>query len=77
MFCRSGHHEFWADSVSVVDEKAFRSAAIAGHGHLTDLYLVGLAAAKHGKLVTFDRSISIIPVIGATKSNLEVIEPTV
>lgn len=73
-FCAGEHHEFWADSVSLVDESLFRSAAIAGHNHLTDVYLLGLAVARHGKLATFDRRISIKAIVGAGQSNLEVIE---
>lgn len=61
-------------AVSLVDESLFRSAAIAGHNHLTDVYLLGLAVARHGKLATFDRRISIKAIVGAGQSNLEVIE---
>jgi uncharacterized protein len=73
-FCAGEHHEFWADSVSLADERLFRSAAIASHNQLTDLYLLGLAVARHGKLATFDRGISIKAIMGAAQSNLEVIE---
>jgi len=42
--------------------------------YLTDLYLLGLAVARHGKLATFDCGISIKAIMGAAQSNLEVIE---
>ena len=74
-FCAGEHHEFWPDSVSVADEKLFRSAAIVSHNQLTDLYLLGLAVAKHGKLATFDRGISMKGIAGATPANLDVIDP--
>lgn len=74
-FCAGEHHEFWPDSVSVTDERLFRSAAIVSHNQLTDLYLLGLAVAKHGKLATFDRGISIKGIAGSTPANLDVIDP--
>jgi uncharacterized protein len=73
-FCAAEHREFWPDSVSLANEKLFRPASIISHNQLTDLYLLGLAVAKHGKLATFDRGISIKPVVGAAPSNLEVID---
>jgi toxin-antitoxin system PIN domain toxin len=73
-FCASGHHEFWPDSVTLGDQTLFRPAAALSHNHLTDIYLLGLAVAKHGKLVTFDRGISIKTIIGSAPSNLDVID---
>ena len=73
-FRGSGHHTFWADSLSLTDERIFRLALAPGHRQLTDLYLVGLAAKMKGCLATFDRTIPLKAVVGATAANLQVIE---
>lgn len=70
---RSGHHQFWPDSVSFTDEGVFNLAQIRGHKQLTDVYLLGLARSKGGALATFDRSIHLGAVKGATLANLQVI----
>jgi toxin-antitoxin system PIN domain toxin len=53
--CEDPLHEFWTDSLSLLDERFDLSRV--GHAHLTDIYLVGLAMLHEGKLVTFDRHI--------------------
>ncbi|MDO8680290.1 MAG: VapC toxin family PIN domain ribonuclease [Acidobacteriota bacterium] len=70
---RSGRHHFWPDSLSLADERVFAPSLVRGHKQITDVYLLGLAAANHGTLATFDRSISIGAVKGATRSTLQVI----
>lgn len=75
MFCRSAGHTFWADEVSLTDESLFDPAMLAGHRQLTDVYLLGLAARKSGCLATFDRTIPVKGVRGATPATLQVIEP--
>jgi len=72
-FCESGGHVFWGDTVSLRDEKLFDAAFAAGHRQLTDIYLLGVAHAHGGRLATFDRSIPIRAVKGATKTTLAVI----
>jgi toxin-antitoxin system PIN domain toxin len=64
-FRASGHHEFWDDSVSLTDEAAFVPSLIRGHRQVTDVYLLGLAQRKGGRLATFDRSIPLGAVAGA------------
>jgi hypothetical protein len=39
----------------------------------TDAYLLALAVARKGRLVTFDRGISVDAVPGAAKSNLTIL----
>ena len=73
VFCRSGHHHFWKDSVSLADERVFDPSLIRGHKQITDVYLLGLAKSSGGALATFDRTISLGAVKGATKSHLQVI----
>ena len=74
-FCASGHHEFWADSVSLRDQKLFNQAFVVGHRQLADVYLLGLARKMNGRLVTLDRRIPIKAVSGAQPGTLEVIVP--
>jgi toxin-antitoxin system PIN domain toxin len=73
VFCSSSAHEFWHDSVSLLDDTLFRPPAIAGHQKITDVYLLGLALQHRGKLVTFDRSIPLKAVVGAASDHLELI----
>lgn len=74
-FCASGHHHFWPDAVSLRDERLFALGAVRGHGQVTDAYLLGLATRMDGSLVTFDRSIAIGSIAGATSRHLIVIAP--
>jgi uncharacterized protein len=72
-FCASGHHDFWADRVSLRDETLFASSPIVSSRHLTDVYLLGLATRMGGTLATFDAGIPLDAVRGATRHNLSVI----
>jgi len=47
--CADPGHEFWTDSVSLLDEALFRLQAITGHRQITDIYLLGLAVRHGGK----------------------------
>lgn len=71
ILCSSPDHQFWEDRVSLLDEKLFRPAMIAGHQKITDVYLLGLAVRHKGKLATFDRSIPLKAVVGAESRHLE------
>jgi uncharacterized protein len=73
-FCASGHHEFWDDVVSLRDRTLFDLAFAGGYRQLTDVYLLGLATRKGGRLATFDRTIPIKAVVGARGNTLAVIE---
>jgi toxin-antitoxin system PIN domain toxin len=73
-FCSAADHQFWPDSVSLTDSTLFRASMINGHKNITDAYLLGLAVRNHGRLATFDRSISLKTVHGAEARNLVVIE---
>ena len=56
-FRDSTDHEFWPDSLSILDSSQFDVNAILGPRQLTDVYLLGLAANQGGRFVTFDRTI--------------------
>jgi len=66
-------HEFWSDEVSLLDNGVIDSSRIHGPNQLTDVYLLALAVAHGGRLVTLDQAISIAAVKGAQKKHLVVI----
>ena len=53
--CARDDHEFWPDSISLLDPAHADPARLPGWRHLTDTYLLALARANDGRLVTFDR----------------------
>lgn len=71
-FCSSGNHSFWPDDLSLRSEHRFRLSGVS-HGQITDVYLLGIATGKDGRLATFDRRIPLRAVIGADPERLEVI----
>ena len=74
-FCASGHHEFWPDAISLRDERLFDLSRVRGHRQLTDIYLLGLATKRGGRLVTFDARIPLAAVQGATPATIEIVSP--
>lgn len=72
-FCASGRHQFWADAVSLRDDTVFDPGFVATHRQLTDIYLLGLARKRAGRLATFDRTIPLKAVVGARREHLEII----
>ena len=72
-FCASGGHQFWPDGPSLRDRKVFDVACLAGYRQITDVYLLALARVHRGRLATFDRSIPIRAVRGATIRDLAVL----
>lgn len=73
VFCSSPEHTFWAANLSLTDDAIFRRSHVAGPRQVTDIYLLGLAKQMKGVLATFDRSIPIGAVVGATRSTLAII----
>lgn len=70
-FRRSADHRFWPDSISIADTR-FDLTGL-GPKAVTDIYLLGLASANDGKLVTFDRRIRLESVAGCRPENLEIL----
>ena len=70
-FSASGGHQFWRDALSLQDEMFDLSRASSRQ--LTDVYLLGLAVNRKGRLATFDRSIPVGAVRGATRETLALI----
>jgi len=71
-FCASDDHRFWPGTLSVCDSTTFKLEFVS-HRHITDVYLLGLAKANAGALATFDRTIPLKAVSGATPEDLEII----
>jgi toxin-antitoxin system PIN domain toxin len=71
--CDQNIHEFWQDSVSLLDSNIVDANRIHGPRQLTDIFLLALAVEHTGKLVTFDSGIPIAAVRKATKENLLVL----
>jgi toxin-antitoxin system PIN domain toxin len=67
----SGHH-FWPDDISIL--QILESDPIITHAQVTDVYLLGLAVHKRGKLATLDQRIPADAVRGGRKA-LELIIP--
>ncbi|MBK5307553.1 MAG: PIN domain-containing protein [Frankiaceae bacterium] len=68
-----GHHEFWPCDVSLLDPAVIDRSRLHSARQVTDAYLLALAAARGGRLVTFDRSVPLTAVPHATKENLTVL----
>jgi len=66
-----GHH-FWPDDISIL--QILETDAIITHAQITDVYLLGLAVHKKGKLATLDQRIPAQAVRGGRKA-LELIIP--
>jgi len=68
--CRHPAHAFWADDISLLDARRFEADRLLSPRHLTDLYLLGLAVSRQGRLVSFDRGIAPGTVHGARAQHL-------
>ncbi|MBM3791834.1 MAG: VapC toxin family PIN domain ribonuclease [Acidobacteria bacterium] len=55
--CEAPGHRFWAEDVSILS--ILKPDAIITHAQLTDVYLLGLALHKRGKLATLDQRIPV------------------
>jgi hypothetical protein len=53
--CETPGHHFWTDNISLLQILA--AGAIITHGQITDVYLLGLAVHRKGKLATLDQRI--------------------
>jgi len=66
-------HAFWPDSLSLLDQRSIDPTRIHGPKQLSDVYLLALAVANGGRLVTFDKAIPTAAVAKAQKKHLVVI----
>lgn len=67
------HHEFWSCDISLLDVSVVDRSRVHGPRQVTDSYLLALAAARGGRLVTFDRSVVLSSVPAAAEEHLVVL----
>jgi len=70
--CEAPGHHFWAEDMSIL--QILEPDAIITHVQVTDVYLLGLAVHKKGKLATLDQRIPVDALRGGRKA-LELIIP--
>lgn len=68
--CAQPHHEYWPCELSLLDSETIDRTRVHGPRHVTDTYLLALATRHGGRFVTFDRSVPLAAVTGATRGNL-------
>lgn len=66
-------HAFWHDDISTLETEWVDSSRVLGPRQLTDVYLLALATKNDGRLVTFDRSITLAAVPKAEARHLQVL----
>ncbi len=71
--CNDEVHEFWPDEVTLLDPDVVDRTRIHGPRQLTDIYLLALAVAHDGRLVTFDTGVPLAAVRDARADNLLVL----
>ncbi|MEJ7787513.1 MAG: TA system VapC family ribonuclease toxin [Solirubrobacteraceae bacterium] len=69
----SAHHAFWPCDISVLDARIVDTSRLHGPRQVTDAYLLALAATHDGHFVTFDRSLPLAAVRGATEAHRTVL----
>ena len=68
--CAAIDHEFWADDISLRTPGLANWPRVLGHQQITDVYLLALAVAHGGCLVTLDHGVALSTVVGATHKHL-------
>lgn len=71
--CDTDNHAFWPCNISVLDALAVDRSRLHWPRQVTDAYLLALAKSQGGRFVTFDRSLSLVSVPGATRAHLAVL----
>jgi uncharacterized protein len=67
------NHEFWPDSISLLNPALFNADACTHHGQITDTYLLALAVNNNGRLVSLDQDIKTSTIVSFDKRRLQVI----
>ena len=68
--CAEIDHEFWAGDVSLRTPGLANWPRVLGHQQITDVYLLALAVAHGGCLITLDHGVALSTVVGATHKHL-------
>jgi toxin-antitoxin system PIN domain toxin len=70
--CEARGHHLWPEDISVL--QILQPDVIVTHAQITDVYLLGLAVHKRGKLATLDQRIPVDAVCGGHEA-LELVTP--
>jgi uncharacterized protein len=74
--CNTAGHHFWTEDLSILE--ILEPDAIITHAQITDVYLLGLAVRKRGKLATLDQRIPADAVRGGRQAlELVTVQPNV
>jgi toxin-antitoxin system PIN domain toxin len=65
-------HQFWPDSISLVDSTLADASLLSSHSRVTDSYLLALARANKGQLATLDHKLA-TEVVPAGRASLALI----
>ena len=68
--CTELDHEFWPDDVSLRTPGLVQWPRVLGHQQISDIYLLALAVAHGGCLVTLDHGVALSTVAAATPKHL-------
>jgi uncharacterized protein len=71
--CAEEHHEYWHCDVTLLDPRVINRNRLHGPRQVTDAYLLALAVRHDGRFVTFDDTIPLSAVRGATRDHLFVL----
>jgi len=66
-------HQFWPDSLSLLDRSVLGEWSLTGHRQVTDAYLLALAVERGACFVTFDARVPLSAVAGARPRHLVVL----
>jgi len=66
-------HQFWQDTISLLQPSGLKWDQVLSSRHVTDVYLLALAVERGGRLVTLDRGVPIEAISGALSSHLVVL----
>ncbi len=61
-------HEFWPDSLSLLDGRQVDTERLSDSAQVTDTYLLALASSHRGRLATFDRHLVTNAVTNGSKA---------
>jgi hypothetical protein len=64
--CEVPGHHYWAEDISIL--KILEPDAVITHAQITDVYLLGLAVHRKGKLATLDQRIPVAAVRSGRKA---------
>lgn len=66
-------HQFWPDTISLLDRRYIHAPRLLDSAQVTDSYLLALAVSHGGKLATFDRQL-VTDAVGNGAKSLHLIQ---